>query len=84
MSAVLMTLAQSLVKGPLIIPVQQSYSNAFALGRWLWLVKKNNKLWVDLVGINVCCIETGRSLGGQQLTRSAFGTEQFTMEAESA
>lgn len=69
MSAALIPLGQALNKNLLLSPVAQSYYNAFSLGRWPWLCKKNKKLWVDLAEFKAWCKETGRQLGERQIER---------------
>ncbi len=75
MSAALMPLGQALSKGLLLSPIQQSYYNAYSLGRWPWLHKTDRvgqpsrRLWVDLAGFKDWCWHTGRQLGTEQLAR---------------
>jgi hypothetical protein len=82
--AALIPLGQALSKRVLLSPVQQSYYNAFALGRWPWLTKKHNKLWVDLVGFRAWCLETGKPLGSQQLANLNAVIQQLTKDREAA
>lgn len=75
MSAALMPLGQALRQGVLLSPIQQSYYNAYSLGRWPWLVKtdragrQSRQLWVDLAGFRDWCWDTGRQLGTEQAAK---------------